>query len=63
MEILLKTWIRKNDLKEQEKNMFIQHYKDNENVVILCGNRNLEYKITSIDKDNIYLEFTGNIYK
>lgn len=63
MEILQKSWIRKKDLKELEKNMFIQHYKSNENVVILCGNKNLEYKITNIDKDNIYLEWTGKIYK
>lgn len=55
-------WIRINDLKESEKNMFFEHYKNNENVVILHKVGNVEYKITNIDKDNIYLEATGKVY-
>ena len=57
-------WIRINDLNDTEREMFFEHYKDNENVVILHDNiGNVEYKITNIDDDNIYLEFTGIIYK
>lgn len=55
-------WIRINDLKETEKDMFFEHYKNNENVVILHSVGNVEYKITNIDKDNIYLETTGKVY-
>ena len=55
-------WIRINDLKETERDMFFEHYKNNENVVILHNIGNVEYKITNIDKDNIYLETTGKIY-
>jgi 5'(3')-deoxyribonucleotidase len=61
MNILQKTWIDLRDLKEEVKNMFLDHYKNGENVVILCGNKNIEYKITNI-KDNIMnLEFTGKV--
>ena len=55
-------WIRINDLKETEKNMFFEHYKNNENVVISHNIGNVEYKITNIDDDNIYLEKTGKVY-
>ena len=64
MNINKTAWIRINDLKDTEKEMFFEHYKNNENVVILHNNiGNVEYKITNIDDDNIYLEFTGKIYK
>ena len=56
-------WIRINDLNDIQKNMFFEHYKNNENVVILHNIGNVEYKITNVDNDNIYLEFTGKIYK
>jgi len=59
-----KAWIRLNDLGQQEKQMFLDHYKNKENVFILVGNYgNCEYKITNIDKENIYLEFMENIYR
>ena len=63
MNVLKNTWIRINDLKKKEKDMFFEHYKNNENVVILNKFGNVEYRITNIDDQNIYLEFTGNIYK
>lgn len=63
MNINKTAWIRINDLNETEKNMFFEHYKDNEDVVILHSIGNVEYRITNIDDDNIYLEFTGKIYK
>lgn len=64
MKVLQKTWIRLNDLGQQEKQMFLDHYKNKENVFILYNNiGNVEYKITNIDKENIYLEFMGNIYR
>ena len=61
MNILQKTWIDLRDLKEEVKNMFLDHYKNNENVVILCGNKNIEYKITNIKDNKMNLEFTGKI--
>ena len=62
-EILQNAWILINDLGEQEKQMFFDHYKNNENVFILYNIGNLEYKIINIDKEKIYLQFVGNIYK
>lgn len=63
MEILQNTWIDLRDLKEQERNMFIEHWKNKENVYILCKNRNLEYRITNLEGNIINLEFTGKIIK
>lgn len=61
MNILQKTWIDLRDLKEEVKNMFLDHYKNNENVVILCDNKNIEYKITNIKDNKMNLEFTGKV--
>lgn len=58
-------WIKMEDLGETEKMMFLDHYKNNENVYILTtiDNRqvNIEYKITSIKNNIINLEFANNI--
>lgn len=61
MNILQNTWIDLRDLKEEVKNMFLDHYKNKENVVILCGNKNIEYKITNIKDNKMNLEFTGKV--
>jgi len=61
MNILQKTWIDLRDLEENAKNMFLDHYKNNENVVILFGNKNIEYKITNIKDNKMNLEFTGKV--
>ena len=61
MNILQKTWIDLKDLEENVKNMFLEHYKNNENVVILCENKNIEYKIINIKDNIINLEFTGKV--
>lgn len=61
MNILQKTWIDLRNLEENAKNMFLEHYKNNENVVILCGNKNIEYKIINIKNNIINLEFTGKV--
>ena len=65
MEILKKAWININDLQEQEKNMFLEHYKNNENVYILTtiDNKkvNIEYIITSIKENIINLQATGKV--
>ena len=61
MNILQKACINLRDLEENAKNMFLEHYKNNENVVILCGNKNVEYKITGIKNKIMNLEFTGKV--
>jgi len=61
MEILQNTWIDLRDLEENVKNMFLEHYKNNENVVILCGDKNIEYKIIDIKGNIMNLEFTGKV--
>ena len=61
MNILQKAWIDLRNLDENTKNMFLEHYKNNENVVILCNNKNIEYKIINIKNNIINLEFTGKV--
>lgn len=64
MKVLQKTWISLNDLQEQEKQMFLDHYKNKENVFILYNNiGNVEYKIVNIDNEKIYLEFNNKIVR
>lgn len=64
MKVLQKTWISLNDLQEQEKQMFLDHYKNKENVFILYNNiGNVEYKIIKIDSEKIYLEFNNKIVR
>ena len=65
MKILKKAFININDLQEQEKNMFLEHYKNNENVYILTTKDNkkvnIEYTITSIENNIINLLATGKV--
>lgn len=67
MGILKKAWVNENDLNEMEKNNFLEHYKNNENIYILTtheGNKiNIEYKITEKNKNIYHLEATGKIIK
>lgn len=65
MEILKNAWINSNDLKQEEKENFYKHYREKENVYILTTiddkKVNIEYQITDIKENIIYLKATGKI--
>ena len=65
MEILKNAWINSNDLKQEEKENFYKHYREKENIYILTSRENkkynIEYQITDIKENIIYLKATGKI--
>ena len=65
MEILKNAWININDLSKKEIDNFKRHYEEKENIYILTSRENkkynIEYQITDIKDNIIYLKATGKI--
>ena len=62
-KIIKKPYIMAQDLDIEQRNLFIEKFKNKENVYILTNGKNIEYKITNFKHNIFNLEFTGVVYE